>query len=245
VPGGHLQDCNRCPTNAVSAERSTSLSSCECAAGYTGDAGVGKDCVSCEAGSYKDVIGSATCKVCSVCLPCLAGTYMSTTDAFGCTACPTNAVSAEGSTALSSCECDAGYTGDAGVGEDCVACEAGTHADVSGSATCNALTGPKKRSWMDSSTGFFLDGPSERSNFGCAEAGGKVYMFGGIYAQPPLDGSGEHLFLRPEYPLVSVSTILYCCCWIVCSICPCCILAFWRFVCLVAYSRWCLPLDRI
>ena len=56
----------------------------------------------------------------SGCLPCEAGTYKAASDASGCTACPTNAVSAEGSSALSSCECPAGYTGDAGAGEDCV-----------------------------------------------------------------------------------------------------------------------------
>ena len=107
--------CTACPTNAVSAEASTALSSCVCAAGYTGDAEVGDDCVACEAGTYKDVSGAATC-----------------------TACPSNTVSAEASTALISCECPAGYTGDAGVGEDCVPCETGTYKDVSGSATCTA-----------------------------------------------------------------------------------------------------------
>ena len=88
--------CTACPTNAVSAE---GQSSCVCAAGYTGDAEVGEDCVAFEAGTYMDL------------------------DASRCNACPTNAVSAEGSAGLSSCVCAAGYTGDAGEGEDCVACE--------------------------------------------------------------------------------------------------------------------------
>ena len=194
----NASECTACPTNAVSAEGS---SSCECAAGYTGDAGVGGDCEACEAGTFKDVSGSATCKVCLMCPPCLAGTFMSTTDALGCIACPTNAVSGEGSTALSSCECPAGYTGDAGVGEDCVPCEAGTHKDVSGSATCTVLMGSKKRSWTDSSTGFFLGGPPKRSSFGFAEAGGRVYMFGGEDAtaelgEPPLLTSRVSTCLR-------------------------------------------------
>ena len=46
--------------------------------------------------------------------------------------------------------------------------------------TAVALTGPKKRSWVDTSAGFFLNGPSIRRGFGCAEAGGKVYLFGGV-----------------------------------------------------------------
>jgi hypothetical protein len=72
------------------------------------------------------------------CLPCAAGTYDDVSIASGCTACPSNAVSAVGSTALSSCECPAGYTVDARIGDDCVACEAGTYKDASGSATCTA-----------------------------------------------------------------------------------------------------------
>ena len=73
--GSSASECTGCPTNAVSAEGS---SSCVCLPGYSGDAGVGEDCVLCEAGAYLDL------------------------DASRCTACPTNAVSAQGSAALSS-----------------------------------------------------------------------------------------------------------------------------------------------
>ena len=72
------------------------------------------------------------------CTPCSAGTYTAASNSSECTACPTNAVSADGSTALSSCECPAGYTGNAGLGGQCVACEAGTYKNVSGSAICAA-----------------------------------------------------------------------------------------------------------
>ena len=71
----------------------------------------------------------------SRCVPCKVGTYTAVIDASECTACPANAVSAEGSTAFSSCVCHPGYLGDAEVGKDCVPCEAGTYMDVSGSAT--------------------------------------------------------------------------------------------------------------
>ena len=224
--------CTACPSNAVSLLGSTGLSSCFCPAGYAGDAGLGARCVACEAGTFKPFDGPGPCLACpwdaasaegaSSCA-CGAGHFVSYVHpgASGCTTCPTNAVSAEGS---SSCECRAGYTGDAGLGEDCVACEAGTHKDVSGSAACKTLTGPKKRPWMHSSTGFFLDGPLGRAGFGCAEAGGKVYLFGGS------DSSGEHLCSRPEHPVVSVSTVphrqrISCCSWSSCSIRVCCVLA--------------------
>jgi len=54
---GHLiapATCTVCPPNAVSDERYTTNSTCFCPAGYTGDAGVGDDCVSCAADTYKN-----------------------------------------------------------------------------------------------------------------------------------------------------------------------------------------------
>ncbi|KAJ1467725.1 hypothetical protein T484DRAFT_3630844, partial [Baffinella frigidus] len=110
--------CTACPPNTVSDEGSTDRSSCECAAGYTGDAGAGQGCVPCEAGTYKAVSGSAEC-----------------------TACPSNAVSLRGSTGLSSCFCPGGYAGDAGTGEACEACEAGTFKPFDGPAACVSCPG--------------------------------------------------------------------------------------------------------
>ncbi|KAJ1489967.1 hypothetical protein T484DRAFT_1665185, partial [Baffinella frigidus] len=153
-----------CPLNAVSVEGSTGRSSCLCLAGYGGDAGSGEECVACDAGTFKPFDGPAACASCPAnvesadggrscgcglgnwstssklpeCAPCEAGTYKDTTDASGCTACPPNAVSAEESTARSNCQCPAGYTGDAGAGDSCVPCEAGTYKAVSGSAECTA-----------------------------------------------------------------------------------------------------------
>ncbi|KAJ1474532.1 hypothetical protein T484DRAFT_3254951, partial [Baffinella frigidus] len=105
--------CTACPSNAVSAEGSTSLSACTCPAGFTGDAGGGGSCIRCGSGTYKGVGGSAACSVC-----------------------PSNAVSAEGSTGLSSCVCPEGFSGDAGAGGDCVACEAGTFKPFNGTRAC-------------------------------------------------------------------------------------------------------------
>ena len=122
--------CTSCPTHAVSVEGSTARISCECPAGYTGDAGVGQGCALCDAGTYKDLIGSVTC-----------------------TACPSNAVSVRGSTGLNSCLCRAGYTGDAGSGEDCVACDANTFKPLDGQDACllcpaNAASADEGRSCM-------------------------------------------------------------------------------------------------
>ncbi|KAJ1480913.1 hypothetical protein T484DRAFT_2770569 [Baffinella frigidus] len=109
--------------NAVSAEGDTSMSSCTCPAGFTGDAAAsGGSCAACTAGTYKSVMGSAVC-----------------------TTCPSNSVSAEGGI---SCGCPAGFTGDAasrcicsvgytgGDGGPCTECGAGTYKDATGSAAC-------------------------------------------------------------------------------------------------------------
>ncbi|KAJ1467870.1 hypothetical protein T484DRAFT_1857322 [Baffinella frigidus] len=107
--------CTACPSNAVSAEGSTSLSACTCPAGFTGDAGSGVSCGQCGPDTYKDVHGSASCSVC-----------------------PSNAVSAEGNT---DCVCPEGYSGDAGAEESCVACEAGTFKPFEGPGACLSCPG--------------------------------------------------------------------------------------------------------
>ncbi|KAJ1477455.1 hypothetical protein T484DRAFT_1821350 [Baffinella frigidus] len=94
--------CLPCPGDGVSAEEGRS---CACGAGHFFEA--------------------------PRCSPCKTDTYKNTTDA-GCTACPNNAVSAEGSTSLSACTCPAGFSGDAGSGGSCVPCAAGTYKDVDG-----------------------------------------------------------------------------------------------------------------
>jgi hypothetical protein len=203
--------CTACPFNAVSAEGSTALSSCACPAGYTGDAGVGERCVPCEAGTY----WAATASKCTACPPntisaeggaaissclcvpgytgdvagdcvsCEAGTYKDVSGPATCTICPAYAVSVAGA---SLCECAVGYAGDVSIGEVCVACVSGKFKDLAGPQRCRASSGSRKRAWMDAATGLSVGGPPARTGFGCAEAGGKVYLFGGQGA-----GSGEDL----------------------------------------------------
>jgi len=77
----------------------------------------------------------------SGCTPCNTLSYKADANASKCTACPPNAVSAEG---LSSCECPAGYTGDAEVGEACVGCEEGTFKPSDGPGECRLCPGNLK-----------------------------------------------------------------------------------------------------
>jgi len=50
-------------------------------------------------------------------------------------------------------------------------------------ALADTSTGPKKRSWMDSASGLFTEGPPAISSFACAEAGGRVILFGGYISK--------------------------------------------------------------
>ncbi len=86
---------------------------CPCNTGYTGS----------ETGASK-----GQCSICP------AGTYKPTNGSAACTSCPVNANSSLGSTNVSACSCNPGYSGpDVG---PCVACAAGTAKSVSGPAAC-------------------------------------------------------------------------------------------------------------
>jgi hypothetical protein len=122
----NMSQCTRCPENSTSTVASTALKSCLCNAGYSG--ANGGPCLPCVAGTFKDVTGSAVCTACGadkysgtvaatavgVCINCLANQYSATVGAntsTTCINCPGNSSSAAGSTAQSSCLCNAGYSG--------------------------------------------------------------------------------------------------------------------------------------
>ena len=71
------------------------------------------DCVQCETSKYNDQTGRSQC-----------------------TACPVQAYAPAGSTALTNCTCNAGYTGPDG--EPCSACEHGTYKPVRGPGACES-----------------------------------------------------------------------------------------------------------
>ncbi|EKX52888.1 hypothetical protein GUITHDRAFT_64694 [Guillardia theta CCMP2712] len=153
-----------CPDNSMSAGGSTVLTDCKCNAGYvwenTTSTPVNGTCTSCEAGKYKDELGTATCTACPVnstsevgstslsnCT-CVGGYYGSMGN---CTMCPDNSMSAGGSTVLTDCKCNAGYVWENTTstcsacsrgtyrGEndtECLACEAGKYSSTEGSPEC-------------------------------------------------------------------------------------------------------------
>jgi len=79
-----------------------------CAAGWTGPAG---SCVACLGGTYKNTVGSEACALC-----------------------PLNSSSPSGSSALTACQCNAGFSG--ANGGTCSACVAGSYKATVGSVAC-------------------------------------------------------------------------------------------------------------
>ena len=98
--------------------------------GYTPDAN-GKECVACEAGTFKATKGKTDCHKCE------AGTYSTieaATSPETCIKCPAHSTSAEGSSGVDDCKCHPGFTG--ANGGTCEECRAGTYKSVSGSGEC-------------------------------------------------------------------------------------------------------------
>ena len=123
-------DCISCPRGSHSPLSSDELTDCLCNVGYTGPNGCA--CKACAAGTWKDVNGSSPCLLCS------RGKYSMTTAAIAksvCSSCPSYTYSSLGSSVLSNCTCDKGYTGPDGV--ECTACITGTYKDVNGSSPCS------------------------------------------------------------------------------------------------------------
>ena len=96
-------------------------------------------CTNCGAGKYSSTMGGA-----STCINCLAGQYSATVPAVNstsCLSCPGNSGSAAGSTAVTSCLCNVGYTG--ANGGMCAACDAGKYKTAAGSAGCTSCAAGK------------------------------------------------------------------------------------------------------
>ena len=127
------QACTNCVTNTMTiGTASTSENACICTAGYTGGGGL-VNCSGCVAGKYKDNTGSAACTNCTV---HTYSTAVAATEAATCVGCPANTVSALGSSILTACTCNTGYTSPSGDGYACAACTVGQYKDATGSAVC-------------------------------------------------------------------------------------------------------------
>ena len=159
IEASDSDSCVYCPSNSISPAGSSNYTDCKCKAGYTGHNG--GECIQCEAGKYKSVLGSHACIDCqansaaapgsefcacnagyslsapATCSPCKKGTYKSSWGTESCTECPAG-LTTEGAGATSpSCLCDAGYTGNG----PCIACKPGSYKSQMGSTPCTVCQG--------------------------------------------------------------------------------------------------------
>ncbi|KAJ1491451.1 hypothetical protein T484DRAFT_1882630 [Baffinella frigidus] len=121
-----ITQCEACPVDSASPGSSTAKSACLCNRGYFGDPETNQACQACPENKYQDLTGRTSV---SACQPCTA-----------------NSQSLPHATDIAQCECNAGYTGNAGTGT-CTGCAADTYKAAKGSDACttcptNSLTDP-------------------------------------------------------------------------------------------------------
>ena len=113
-----------CVAGSYSIADSSTCSQCTAGKYSSSTSATGPDaCQACESGKYSATVGAQSV---STCLSCPINTYFAGTGGGGigvCTACPDYASSYEGSKLLSSCVCNAGYSG--ANGGACAACGRG------------------------------------------------------------------------------------------------------------------------
>jgi hypothetical protein len=156
-----VMSCVACPGNATSVAGSSQSTSCQYNRGYSGPNG--SQCNACQAGFYKNTIGSAFCSACPTnsfsdnvstaltsckcnrgysgpdggqCNACNAGFYKNTIGSGLCSACPANSVSNLASDVLTDCKCNKGYSG--ADGSNCIRCSANLYKDTIGSENCTS-----------------------------------------------------------------------------------------------------------
>lgn len=157
------QTCVPCPPHSsVAGYGAFSVSSCECAAGYSPAHGV---CVPCVAGTYKSAAGSGACTVCP------ADTFSADTNATdpqACAACPANTLQLSGARdAPATCVCKAGYA-DAETGV-CVACVPGSFKTQPGAGACESC--PARTFYAQTDPPFVSDKCVQCPVFSMASAG--------------------------------------------------------------------------
>tara|TARA_Y100000389_G_scaffold153699_1_gene154015 strand:- start:3627 stop:6152 length:2526 start_codon:yes stop_codon:yes gene_type:complete len=132
--GTGATQCTECPLNSYTAtdpltqQEFTDIAHCQCRSGYYFDAEfTGSECQPCHPGF--------ACNN-NVQTPCSGNTY-STAGAFECSTCPEfTSIINNDRTAVQSCQCNTGYSGNDG--GPCTACAGGTYKDTVGSAACSA-----------------------------------------------------------------------------------------------------------
>jgi len=142
--------CLECPANSNFDGVGTLLPPCKCNVGWTGTDG---DCSVCVAGKYNHVNESVVCIICEAgkyAVP--VNSYTNEYSAYNttkCLLCGVNADSLAGSVNITSCICNAGWTGTDGV---CIGCVAGKYKASPGPQACSLCAAGKFSAYLNSST---------------------------------------------------------------------------------------------
>ena len=129
IAGSTDSVCRDCPVGTFSDFGSVT---CTCNFGYWRPTGGVNECMACDSGTYKHVIGSHAC------LQCPEGKFSPFFAAVSnetCQDCPDHMVSGSSSSSISNCKCKMGYTGENG--QICRMCAKGTYKDVEGAGACS------------------------------------------------------------------------------------------------------------
>jgi len=132
-------DPSACTDHSQSVANSQDFTNCRCNAGFTLDLDLDLPdyaCMLCAAGTYKAAVGT------DVCTNCPIDTFNGNTGSIlpsACTPCGAYAKSQPGSTSISDCACNAGYSGVPST-DDCVVCEKGKYADANICENCESDT---------------------------------------------------------------------------------------------------------
>ena len=129
LPGANSSAfCLSCPSNSITISRGARFrTQCLCGPGYTLLTPSSQECAKCTAGKYKSSNSSDPC------IPCSVATYGDQDGMTACLSCLPNMMTANvGSSSVSACLCNAGYTGS----QSCSACLAGQYKTGLGSQAC-------------------------------------------------------------------------------------------------------------
>jgi len=133
--------CLPCPVDSNSRQGSVGITQCVCQVGFTLDtaAGICTPCTSTESSCECNLLSDKRNGNLCACVDgaygaCGGGSGATTESCTSCLLCPDNSNSVYGSTAITACECNAGYTGSSGT---CAACPPATYKSAAGSGACN------------------------------------------------------------------------------------------------------------
>ncbi|EKX31555.1 hypothetical protein GUITHDRAFT_149224 [Guillardia theta CCMP2712] len=165
--GSSIDQCIRCPSNAISRNGSSSVSNCSCVPGYYAvDGDITFVCRECGPGYYAARYNQ------SVCDACPAGTYSEDLTAVAesdCQKCPDNTTSDNHTGNITGCRCTHGHFGRNG--QACSPCPVGTYKDAQGDLPCEICPDDRYSDTLAAvSVGFCLECPSHSTSFDSIKA---------------------------------------------------------------------------